>query len=117
MYGEMMQYYGLVKDFDKTDYYESEAFKGVLGSLEIAVLSGGIIALTGFVGIGKTTIIRHFQDSLKKKNQVIVAKSLAPINAASTSTPYIPPCLPTCRRRKTLRCQPRLKSGKGNFRN
>ena len=77
MYGEMMQYYGLVKDFDKTDYFESEAFKGVLGSLEIAVLSGGIIALTGIVGVGKTTIIRHFQDSLKKKNQVIVAKSLA----------------------------------------
>jgi type II secretory pathway predicted ATPase ExeA len=77
MYGEMMHYYGLVKDFDKTDYFETEAFKSVLSSLEIAVLSGGIITLTGLVGVGKTTMIRHFQEGLKKKNQVIVAKSLA----------------------------------------
>jgi hypothetical protein len=33
MYGEIVQYYGLVKDFDKTDYFETEAFKGVLGLL------------------------------------------------------------------------------------
>lgn len=73
----MMQYYGLVKDLDKTDYFDTEAFKNVLSSLEIAVMSGGIITLTGIVGVGKTTIIRHFQDGLKKSNQVIVAKSLA----------------------------------------
>ena len=34
MYGEMMQYYGLVKDLDKADYFETEAFKSVLHSLE-----------------------------------------------------------------------------------
>ncbi len=77
MYGEMMQYYGLVKDFDKADYFETEAFKNVLNSLEAAVMSGGIITLTGIVGVGKTRVIRHFQDGLKKNNQVIVAKSLA----------------------------------------
>lgn len=77
MYGEMMQYYGLVKDFDKTDYFETEAFKSVLNSLEAAVMSGGIVTLTGIVGIGKTTVVRHFQDGLKKNNEVIVAKSLA----------------------------------------
>jgi type II secretory pathway predicted ATPase ExeA len=77
MYGEMMQYYGLVKDFDKTDFFETEAFKSVLSSLEILAMSGGIIALTGIVGIGKTKVMRHFKDELKKNNQVIVVKSLA----------------------------------------
>jgi len=113
MYGEMMQYYGLVKDFDKADYFETEAFKGVLGSLEIAVLSGGIIALTGIVGVGKTTIIRHFQDSLKRRTRLSLPNRWQPINSVSISTPYILRCLPTCRRRKNLRCQPKLKSGKG----
>ncbi|MDX8126907.1 AAA family ATPase [Methylomonas sp. OY6] len=77
MYGEMMQYYGLVKDLDKADYFETEAFKSVLHSLEAAVMSGGIITLTGIVGVGKTRVIRHFQEGLKKNNQVVVAKSLA----------------------------------------
>lgn len=77
MYGEMMQYYGLTKDFDKADYFETEAFKSVLHSLEAAVMSGGIITLTGIVGVGKTRVIRHFQEGLKKNNQVVVAKSLA----------------------------------------
>lgn len=77
MYGEMMQYYGLAKDFDKADYFETEAFKSVLHSLEAAVMSGGIITLTGIVGVGKTRVIRHFQEGLKKNNQVVVAKSLA----------------------------------------
>ena len=27
MYGEMMQYYGLVKDLDKADYFETEPLK------------------------------------------------------------------------------------------
>ena len=67
MYGEMMQYYGLVKDLDKADYFEAESFKSVLNSLEAAVMSGGIITLTGIVGVGKTRVIRHFQEGLKKQ--------------------------------------------------
>lgn len=77
MYGEMMQYYGLSKDLDKADYFETEPFKKILLSLETAIHSGGIIALTGIVGIGKTTALRRMQQSLKEANQVIVAKALA----------------------------------------
>ncbi len=77
MYGEMMQYYGLNKDLDKAEYFETESFKKTLLSLETAILSGGIIALTGIVGIGKTTALRRIQLSLKDANKVIVSKSLA----------------------------------------
>jgi len=77
MYGEMMQYYGLTKDLDKADYFETDAFKQTLLSLETAIFSGGIIALTGIVGIGKTTVLRRIQQSLQDSNKVIVSKSLA----------------------------------------
>lgn len=77
MYGEMMQYYGLIKDFSQADYFETDSFKKTLTSLETAILSGGIIALTGIVGIGKTTTLRRIQQSLKEGKQVIVSKALA----------------------------------------
>lgn len=77
MYGEMMQYYGLNKDLDKADYFETEAFQKILLSLETAVFSGGIIALTGIVGIGKTTALRRMQQSLIKENKIVVSKALA----------------------------------------
>ncbi len=41
------------------------------------VNSGGIIALTGIVGSGKTTLIKKFKNSLLKEAKTIVAKSLA----------------------------------------
>jgi type II secretory pathway predicted ATPase ExeA len=77
MYGEMMQYYDLIKDFDKADYFETDLFKKTVNSLETAMLSGGIIALTGIVGIGKTTALRRIEHSLREKKQVIVSKALA----------------------------------------
>lgn len=72
-----MQYYGLTKDLNKADYFETEAFKKTLISLETAIFSGGIIALTGIVGIGKTTALRRMQNSLQSSNKVIVSKALA----------------------------------------
>ncbi len=77
MYGEMMHYYGLSKDLDKADYFETDSFKKTLLSPETAIQSGRIIALTGIVGIGKTTALRRMQESLKASNQVIVSKVLA----------------------------------------
>ena len=73
----MMQYYGLIKDLNKADYFETEDIKKTLHSLETAILSGGIIAMTGIVGVGKTMVLRQMQQSLKKNNQVVVSKALA----------------------------------------
>ncbi len=53
MYGEMMDYYGLTKDFDKADFFETEAFRQTLQNLKAAVRSGGIVALTGIVAAAK----------------------------------------------------------------
>ncbi len=77
MYGEMMQYYGLNKDLDKADYFETDLFQKTLQSIEAAINSGGIIALTGIVGIGKTTALRHMQESLRASKKVVIVKALA----------------------------------------
>lgn len=76
MYGEMMDFYGLTKDLNKAEYFDTDDFKKTLSGLEKAIHSGGIIALTGIVGIGKTLAIRQFQEALKSGNKIIVSKSL-----------------------------------------
>ncbi len=95
-----MPYYSLTKDPDKADYFETEAFKKTLLDLTTAIQSGGIIALTGIVGIGKTVALRRIQHTLKEDNRVLVCKSMATdkdrvnINTLSTrpcSRIYRPP--------------------------
>ena len=76
MYGEMMNYYGMIRDLDKADYFETQAFGKTLMSLKTAIQSGGIIALTGIVGSGKTMSLRRLQQALKEENRVILSKSL-----------------------------------------
>ncbi len=72
-----MQYYGLTKDPDKADYFETEAFKKTLLDLTTAIQSGGIIALIGIVGVGKTVTLRRIQQTLKEANRVLVCKCMA----------------------------------------
>lgn len=67
----------MTKDLNKADYFETEEFRKTLLSLETAIFSGGIIALTGIVGIGKTMTLRRIQHSLKGSKKVIISKSLA----------------------------------------
>lgn len=76
MYGEMMNHYGLIKDFSKADYFETEAYTKTLQSIKIAIRSGGMIALTGVVGAGKTTALRKIQQEIRDENKILVSKSL-----------------------------------------
>lgn len=43
MYGEMMKYFGLVKDLNKADYFETDAYKLTLRSIKSAINSGAIL--------------------------------------------------------------------------
>jgi len=74
---ESLKYYGMNKEFGKADYFETENYQNMLHSIKFAIRSGGIIAITGIVGIGKTTTIRKLQKDLKDENKIIVSKSLA----------------------------------------
>lgn len=89
MYGEMMSYYGLTKDLNKADYFETDGYKKTLHSIKIAIKSGGIIALTGLVGSGKTTALRRIQQSLREESKVAISKSLSTDKRrVSTNTLY-----------------------------
>jgi type II secretory pathway predicted ATPase ExeA len=53
---ESMKYYGLIKELDKADYFETEYYQNMLSNIRHHVKGGGIIAITGIVGIGKTVL-------------------------------------------------------------
>jgi type II secretory pathway predicted ATPase ExeA len=74
---EIMRHYGLVKEFDKADYFEIGPYQTMLGNIKAAIRSGGIVALTGIVGIGKTVTLRRIQQSIREENKILVSKSLA----------------------------------------
>ena len=49
----------------------------MLKNIKAAIKSGGFIALTGVVGIGKTTTLRNIQKDLAEDSKIILSKSLA----------------------------------------
>jgi type II secretory pathway predicted ATPase ExeA len=74
---ECMKYYGINKDFDKADYFEMPDYQKVLANIPQAIRAGGLIAITGIVGIGKTVALRRLQQTLREDKQIIVSKSFA----------------------------------------
>ena len=74
---ESMKYYGLTKEFSKAEYFETENYQNMLTNMKFAIKSGGLIAITGIVGIGKTTTLRRLQKDIREENKILVSKSLA----------------------------------------
>ncbi|KIE04054.1 Type II secretory pathway, component ExeA (Predicted ATPase), partial [Candidatus Jidaibacter acanthamoeba] len=74
---ESMKYYGLTKEIDKAEYFETDTYQSMLSNIKHAIKSGGLIALTGIVGIGKTVTLRRLQQAIRDENKILVSKSLA----------------------------------------
>ena len=74
---ESMKHYGIAKEFDKADYFETPHYQSMLTNIEHAIKAGGLIALTGMVGTGKTVTLRRMQHALRESNKIMVSKSLA----------------------------------------
>jgi type II secretory pathway predicted ATPase ExeA len=85
---ECMKYYGLIKELDKADYFETEYYQSMLGNIKHHIKAGGIIAITGIVGIGKTVALRRIQHAIKLENKVFVSKSLAEKRCITINTLY-----------------------------
>ena len=73
---EIIQHFGLTKELEKADYFETEHYKTMLSNVKLAIKAGGIIALTGIVGIGKTVTLRRIQQAISEENKILVSKSL-----------------------------------------
>lgn len=72
-----MDFFGLQKEFRSAGYFETEHYQRTLEDVKAALHSGGLIAITGVIGIGKTTTLRLIQSDLLKEKEIIVAKSLS----------------------------------------
>lgn len=77
MLSEVRQFYGLVKEFRRAGYYETEHLRCLFKEIEAAINSGKLIAVTGVVGCGKTVTLRRLQAALKQEGQILVSQSLS----------------------------------------
>lgn len=77
MLTEVMEHFGLVKEFRRAGYYETEHQKQMFKDIKAAIHSGKLVAITGIIGCGKTTALRRLFDVLDKEGKILVSKSLS----------------------------------------
>lgn len=77
MLSEVMDFYGLERDFQAAGFHETEHHRQLMKALRTALLSGKLVAITGPVGSGKTLFLRRFQAALEQEGRFVVARSLS----------------------------------------
>ena len=77
MLSDIMEHYGLVREFSNAGYFDTEHHQQIFRELKAAIRSGRLVALTGIVGTGKTTILKRIQKELKQEREILVSKSLS----------------------------------------
>jgi type II secretory pathway predicted ATPase ExeA len=76
MLSDVMEHFGLTKSLRQVDYFETEHHRQLLRELKAAIHEGGIVALTGVVGSGKTVLLWRIQEQLRHEGQIEVSESL-----------------------------------------
>lgn len=74
---EVMEHFGIKKYFRDADFFETSVVKKLFRQLKKIIPEGQLIAMTGVVGVGKTTYLERIQQQLSEEKKVIVAKSLS----------------------------------------
>ena len=77
MNNEVLQFFGLSKPFYQAAFMETELIKQQTQNIKSAISHGGIIVLTGMVGVGKTTLLWKIQQQLIDEKQIVVCRSLS----------------------------------------
>lgn len=62
MRSDVMEHFGLRKSRHQVDFFETDHPRQLLKALKAAIHAGGIVALTGVVGRGKTLLLWRIQD-------------------------------------------------------
>lgn len=89
MLTEVMEFYGLVKEFRRAGYYETNHLCQLFKEIKAAIHSGKLIALSGVVGCGKTVTLRRLQEVLRKEGKILVSKSLSVDKSRATLSTLI----------------------------
>jgi len=67
MLSDVMEHFGLTKSLRQVDDFETEHHRQLLTDLKVAIHEGGIIAVTGIVGSGKTVLLGRMQEQLRQE--------------------------------------------------
>ena len=65
---EVMDHFGITKYFRDANFFATEQQKLIFKQLKKIIPEGQLIALTGVVGIGKTTMLSRLQTQLTKES-------------------------------------------------
>ena len=77
VYPAQETHYGIVREFSKAGFYETERHRQILRELKSAVQQGKFVTMSGIVGCGKTTTLHRLQEQLETEGDILVAKSLS----------------------------------------
>lgn len=77
MLSGVMEHFGLSKSFAQAEGFETDHHRQLLKDLKLTIHEGGIIAVTGMLGSGKTVFLGRLQDQLRHEGQIAVAESLS----------------------------------------
>lgn len=75
MRADVMGYYGLAKDVRHAGFFETEQHKRLFSHVRDAIRHGGLIAVSGMIGTGKTVSLNKLKESLSKDGKIIVSQS------------------------------------------
>jgi type II secretory pathway predicted ATPase ExeA len=73
---EVMDHFGFTKSLRQVGYFETTQHQQLLKEVKVALQEGGLVALTGVVGSGKTVLLWRIQDVLRQEGHIQVAESL-----------------------------------------
>src|ERR1700739_4726572 len=77
MLSDVRNYYGLARDFGQAGYFETEHSEQIVSELKLEIKAGKLVALSGIVGCGKTTMLRRIQEALFQEKEILDSKSLS----------------------------------------
>ena len=77
MLTDVRNYYGLARDFAPAGYFETEHSEQIVSELKLEIKAGKLVALSGIVGCGKTTMLRRIQEALSQDKEILASKSLS----------------------------------------
>jgi len=77
MLSDVRNYYGLARDFGQAGYFETEHSEQIVSELKLEIKAGKLVALSGIVGCGKTTMLRRIQEAISQDKEILASKSLS----------------------------------------
>jgi type II secretory pathway predicted ATPase ExeA len=77
MLSDVRNYYGLARDFGQAGYFETEHSEQIVRELKLEIKAGKLVALSGIIGSGKSTMLRRIQEALSQDKEFLASKSLS----------------------------------------